>query len=151
MIRMRCGGGSSSVFKQRIGRLVVGAVHVVDQENAAAAMMRQERRALFDEARLLDGDLAQRAIGREGDEIGMGGKQQRIVVALVGGHFSRSATISRLCFEAEIVLLDLFGMARQQARAQPAGERGFADALRSGEEQRLRQPVLRDHLLERLR
>ncbi len=117
-------------LQQRVGGLLVGAVHVVDQEDAAAAVVRQERRALLEQARLRDGDLAQRAIGREGDEIGMGGEEQRIFVALLGGPFFAAGDDFEVVRQAEVVVLDLLGVA-EQARAQAAGQRGFADALRA--------------------
>ncbi len=134
-------------FQKRVGGLIVGAVYMVDQEDAPAAMMRQELRALLEESRLRDGDLAQRTIGRERHEIGMGGKEQRIVIALLRGPLLALADDGKVVGKAQVVLLDFFGVP-QQARAQPAGQGGFAGALGSGEEQRLRQPVLRDHLFE---
>ena len=106
-------------------------------------------RALLEQAGLLDGDLAQRAIRREGDEIGMGGEEQRIVVALIGGPFLARGHGFEVVRKAEIVALDEVGAA-QQAGAEPAREGGLAHAFGTGEQEGLRQAVLRQHLLERL-
>src|SRR5579864_8745247 len=65
-------------FEQRIGGLIVGALDLIDEEDAPVALERLERRALLEESHLLDGDLAQRAVGREAEEIGMGGEEERI-------------------------------------------------------------------------
>ena len=137
-------------LEQGIGGLLVGAVHVIDQEDAAAALVGQVLGALFEQAGLLDGDLAQRAVGREGDEIGVGGEQQRVLVALVGGPFLARGDGLEVVRQAEVVLFDPLGVA-QQARAQAARERGLAHALGAGEEQGLREAVVRDHLFERAR
>ena len=82
--------------------------------------MRKMRRALLDEARLLDGELAERPIRREGDEIGVRGEQQRVVVALVGGPFLAPGDRFQVVRQAEVVLLDPLRLA-QQPRAQAAG------------------------------
>ena len=150
MMRTRCGGRLLQGLEERIGGLVVGAVHVVDQEDAPAAFVRQELRALLEQPRLRDGDLAQRAVGREGDEIRVRGEQQRVFVALVRGPLFAGGDGFQVVRQAEIVLLDLFGVP-EQPRAQPPRQRGFADAFRPGEQQGLRQAFLRQHLLERLR
>ena len=81
---------------------------------------------------------------------GWRGEQQRVLVALVGGPFLARGDGFEVVRQAEVVLFDLLRVA-QQARAQAAGQGGFADALGAGEEQGLRQAVLRDHLLERAR
>ncbi len=47
MMTMRCGGRLFERLQQRIGGLFVGAVHVIDQENAAVALVRQVLRAVF--------------------------------------------------------------------------------------------------------
>ena len=43
--------------------------------------------AFLQQAHLLDGELAQRAIGREGQKIGVSREDQGIVVAFIGGPF----------------------------------------------------------------
>ena len=52
--------------------------------------------------------------------------------------------------QAEVVPFDQLRVV-QQAGAQPARQRGLADAFGTGKEQRLGQTVLRQHLFERLR
>ena len=42
MIRIRCGGRLFQGLEQRVGGLFVGAVHVIDQEDAPRALVRQE-------------------------------------------------------------------------------------------------------------
>ena len=135
-------------LEQGIGGLIVGAVHVIDQEDAPAALVGQVLGAVFEQAGLLDGDLAQRAVGREGDEIGVGGEQQRVLVALVGGPFLAGGDGLQVVRQAQVVLFDLLGVA-QQARAQAAGQRGLPHALGTGEEQGLREALVRDHPLQR--
>src|SRR5713226_5011005 len=61
-------------LEHRIGGLVAGAIHVVDEEYAAAAARRLELRALLQLAHLRNGKLPQRAVRREAYEIGMGGE-----------------------------------------------------------------------------
>ncbi len=108
--------------------MLVGAVDVIDQKNAPVAAQRFERSALFQKAHLLDGDLAQRSVGRESHEIGMGSKEQRVLVALVGGPALARTDDFEIVRQAEVVLLDLAGIAEQQRRKTP-GERGLAHAL----------------------
>ena len=69
---------------------------------------------------------------------------------LSADHFSRAATVSRLCGRLRSSCFDLLGVA-QQARAQAAGQRGLPHALGTGEEQGLREALLRDHPLQRVR
>ncbi len=128
--------------------MLAGAVHMIDQEHAPAAMIGRQLGPLAQQPRLVDGDLPQRPIRRKRHEIRIGGEQQRILVALVG----RPALARRHDFDvlrqAEIVALDLLRVA-QQPRGQPARQGGLAHAFRSGEQQCLRQAVARDHLLQR--
>ena len=74
-------------LEKGVGGLLIGAVDVVDQEDAPVAFQRLERGAVFQQAHLLDGDLAQRAVGSESQEIRMRGEEERVFVALVGGPF----------------------------------------------------------------
>ena len=128
-------------LQQRVGGLLVGAVHVIDQEDAPAALVRQKLRAFLQQPRLRDRDLAQRAVRREGDEIRMRGEQQRIVVALVGRPSSRaSATVSRLCGRLRSSCSISSGCPSRRA-AEPPRQRRLADAFRPGKQQRLRQAV----------
>ena len=101
---------------------------MIDQKNAAVATQWFERRALFQKAHLLDRDLAQRSIWREGHEIRVGSKQQRVLVALIGGPALARADDFEIVWQAEVVLLDLAGIAEQQ-RCKAPGERGLAHAL----------------------
>jgi hypothetical protein len=123
---------------------------VIDQEHPPAAMVGEKRRALLEQPRLRNRDLAQRTVRRERHEIGVGREQQGIFVALLGGQLLASRQGFEILREAEVVLLDLRGAAKQPG-AQPARQRGLADALRTGEQQGLGQPLLREHLLQRLR
>ena len=56
------------VLKSEDGKLIID---VIDQKNPAVAPQRFERCALFEQAHLLDRDLAQGSVGRESDEIRM--------------------------------------------------------------------------------
>src|SRR5437867_3785041 len=71
-------------LEHRVGGLVAGPIHVVDEEYAAAAARRLELRALLQLAHLRNRKLPQRAVRRKTHEIGMGGEQQRIFIALIG-------------------------------------------------------------------
>jgi len=101
-------------FEEGIGGLVVGAVHAIDEEDAASALVGQVLSAVLDEAGLLMEIWRSGPSGRS-DEIGVGGKQQRVLVALVADHFSRAATMSRFVGQAEVVHFDLLGWPRRRA------------------------------------
>src|SRR5580698_1462249 len=74
-------------LQQRVRRLLIGTVDMVDQENAAASVQRLELRALLQQTHLLNGDLPQRTIWSKSKEIRMRGEQQRLIVPFVGGPF----------------------------------------------------------------
>ena len=115
-------------FEQRVGGLVVGAVHVVDQEDAAGALVRQILRGFLEQARLRNGDLAQRAVGGEGDEIRVGGEQQRIFVALLRGPLLARRDGFQVIGQRQVVLLDQFRVP-QEARRHAPRQGGLADAF----------------------
>ena len=131
-------------LEQRIGRLLVGAIDVVDQKNAARALQRLELRALLEQTHLLDGDLAQRAVRWERQEVGMSGEQQRIFIAFVGGPFLALGDGVGVVLQAEIVLFDFLRAANQRRRESPR-QRGFAHALRTVQQNGLRDALLPRH------
>ena len=107
-------------LQQRVGGLVVGAVDVIDEEDAAAAAHGLERGALLEQARLLDGDLAQRAVGREGDEIRVAWRRRAgRRCACPRATFRGRRWWRALCGQAEVVLLDL--LRRGRAGGRPGG------------------------------
>ena len=63
-------------------------------------------RALFKQAHLRDGDLAQRTVRGEGDEVRVRGEQQRIFISLLGSPFFTVSDELKIRFAAEVVLLD---------------------------------------------
>ena len=81
-------------LEQRIGGLLVGAINMVDQKNAARSMQWLKLRALFQQSHLLDGDLAQRSSGGKVRKSGCVAKNSGSSLRLSDGHFSRSAMIS---------------------------------------------------------
>ena len=64
----------------------------------------------------------------------MRGKDQRIVVAFIGGPFFALGDEGGVRFQAEVVLFD-FVRVVQESGAETAGERRFADAFGTGEQQ----------------
>ena len=128
-------------LEQRVGGLFVGAIDVIDEKDAPVAVQRIEPGLVLELTHLLDGDLAKRTVGREGYEIGVGGKQKRIVIALFGGPFLAVGDGGQVGWQAEIVLLNAVGAA-QQCGGEPASERGLADPLRTVEENGLRDALL---------
>src|SRR5262249_28132923 len=59
-------------FEKRIRGLRVGAFKIVDQKHAPGSLERLQLGAFFEEAHLRNGDLPQRTVWRELNEIGMG-------------------------------------------------------------------------------
>src|SRR5579875_3979 len=104
-----------------------------------------ELSALAQQAHLLNGDLAQGSVGRKGDEIGVGGEQQGVVGALVGGPFLALVDEVEVLRQAEVVLFDFVGVAEERGGKAP-GEGCFADAFGSAEQDGLGKPAALDHV-----
>src|ERR1051325_5514385 len=77
-------------------------------------------------------------------------KEQRIFIALFGGPFFAIRDGLEIMRQAEVVVLDLIPMAEKMC-TEPSGQCRLAHAFRTREQQRLRQAILRQHLLDRLR
>ena len=134
-------------LQEGIGRLFVGPVELVDEEDPPVAAPRLELRATFEQAHLLDRDLAQRPVGRKRHEVRMRSQQQRLLAAPLGGPLLALLDHRDIVIEAQVVLLDRFPVA-QQARRQRAGQRSLAHALRTGQQQRLGNAFLLNHAVE---
>src|SRR5262249_55788700 len=121
----------------------------IDQEDSAAAFVGEELGALFEQAGLRGGDLAGRGVGGGGNGVGGGGEEGRGFVGLFGGGvFAGGGGFGGVGGGGGIAL-DEFAVS-EEACAEAAGEGGFADAFGAGEEEGLREAVLREHLLEGL-
>ncbi len=94
-------------FQERVRGLLIRAVDLIDQKYAPVAFQRLERGSILQEAHLMDGELPQRAIRRERQEIGVRGEEQRVFVALVGGPLFAIGDQILIGFQAEIVGFDL--------------------------------------------
>ena len=137
-------------FEQRVGGLLVGAIDVIDQKNPALFVQGFELSALLQQAHLLDGDLPQGAIGREGDEIRMRRKEQRIFVALVGGPFFAIGNDGGVRLKTQVIVLDLAAVTQQPGCKSPR-QSGLSHAFGAGQQNGLRNPLLAGHGEERLR
>ena len=126
---LTCGGGSSSVFKQRVERVRRQHVHLVDEVHLEAAARRRVLHVVEQLASVVD--LRARR-GVDLDEVDE--------PPLVDRDASR-AHAARLRDDARLAV--------QCLREQPR-DRGLADAARAGEQVRVVQPVLFEGVHERL-
>ena len=78
----------------------------------------------------------------------MSGELQRVFIALLGRPLLARGDGLQVVRRGQVVLLDQLRV-RQQAGSEAPRQRRFADALGSGKQQRLRNSLLRDHLLQR--
>ena len=106
-------------------------------------------RQFFELAHLWNRDLAQGSIGREGYEIRMRGKQERVFVALLRCPFFALVDDGLIVAKAEVILLNLMGFSEQSSGKSP-GQSGLPQPLRSREEEGLREAFLARKLLQSL-
>src|SRR5512140_3748398 len=98
-----------------VGGLPAGPVEVVDEEDTPLPVQRPELRPLSQEPHLLNGELPQRPLRAESDEVRMCIEQQRVIAPLLAWPFLALGDDALVFFPAEVVLLDLFS-GPQQAR-----------------------------------
>src|SRR6266516_4628218 len=78
----------------------------------------------------------------------MRGEHKRIFYAFLRSQFFAVREDSQIREPAQVVLFDLLVAAQQSAR-EPSRQGGFANSFGTGEEDRLRDALLLDHLRER--
>ena len=108
-----------------------------------APSQRLELGPLAKQAHLLNRDLAQRAVRREGDEIRMRREEQRIVARVCRRSTFRARSIASMVGgKAQIVVLDFVGSPSSRGGKAPR-QSGFAYAFRPAEQNRLRDSLRR--------
>ena len=129
MIRIRCGGGSSSVFSSEFAACSLAR---------SIESIRNTRQAPFSGlsgARSFSSRICGMVIWRSGPsgakvrKSGCEEKNSGSSLRFSAVHFSRSAMSADVRFEAQIVLLDLVRRRCAGASPEPAGQRRFTDAL----------------------
>jgi len=123
-------------------------IDLIDEKYAPRAFERLEGGAFFQEPHLRNGDLPQRTVGCEGDEIGMRGKNNGSSLRLSDVHFSRS--VISAAFDSRL---------RSSSWMRPAGSPrsrspkrrasvAFPTPSATRKEQCLGDAITRDHLLQ---
>src|SRR5262249_48539246 len=119
-------------LEERVGGLFVGTIDVVNKEDPVLAFQRTKLRAVFEEPHLLNGDLAEGTVGREGDKVGVGVEEEGIVGSLFGGELFTLGEEFDVVGEAEVILFDSLDVTAEELGGEAAGEGGFANAFGTG-------------------
>jgi len=121
---------------------------MVDEEHPPPSVQRFELRPVLEQPHLLDRDLAERPVGCKGHEVRMGGEEERIFGPLIGRPFLALRDDREVVRQVLVVQLDLLWLANQRSSKAPCESR-LAHALRTRDQDGLRDPFLLDRLYER--